>query len=102
MKAVEHASKAVRQLGSLLFEMEVLRSFLETRTDLKYFDTRVKPAKLLAQKAVEKLKGKNLNIQSQNHQTQFQQFLLEMSLKSSIYLTLAQSLAHVLKVPALL
>ena len=56
-KAVEDASKAVRQLGSLLFEMEVLRSFLETKTDLKYFDTRVKPAKLIAHKAVEKIKG---------------------------------------------
>ena len=57
-RAVEDASKAVRQLGSLLFEMEVLRSFLETRTDLRYFDARVKPAKLVAHKAVEKLQGK--------------------------------------------
>ena len=56
-RAVELASRAVRQLGSLLFEMEVLRSFLETKTDLKYFDSRVKPAKLLAHKAVEMLKG---------------------------------------------
>ena len=57
-KAVEEASKAVRQLGSLLFEMEVLRSFLETRSDLRYFDSRVAPAKLVAHKAIEKLQGR--------------------------------------------
>ena len=62
--AVEEASKAVRQLGSLLFEMEVLRSFLETRSDLRYFDTRVTPAKLVAHKAIEKLQGRlNLYIE---------------------------------------
>ncbi len=33
------ASRAVRQLGSLLFEMEVLRSYLEP-TDLPYFDAK--------------------------------------------------------------
>ena len=59
-KAIEEASKAVRQLGSLLFEMEVLRSFLETRTDLRYFDSRVKPAKLVAHRAVEKLQGEKI------------------------------------------
>ena len=57
-KAIEKASKAVRQLGSLLFEMEVLRSFLETRSDLRYFDTRVAPAKLVAHKAIQKLQGR--------------------------------------------
>ena len=31
---MEQAGKAVRQLGSLLFEMEVLRSFLETEAEL--------------------------------------------------------------------
>ena len=56
-KAVDDASRAVRQLGSLLFEMEVLRSFLENKTDLRYFDSRVQPAKLVAHKAVERLKG---------------------------------------------
>ena len=54
---VEQASKAVRQLGSLMFEMEVLRSFLETEAELRYFDTRVNPAKINAHKAVNRLKG---------------------------------------------
>ena len=57
-KAVDEASKAVRQLGFLLFEMEVLRSFLETRSDLRYFDARVTPAKLVAHKAIQKLQGR--------------------------------------------
>ena len=57
-KAVEEASKAVRQLGTLLFEMEVLRSFLETRSDLRYFDSRVTPAKLVAHKAIARLQGR--------------------------------------------
>ena len=55
--AVEHAGKAVRQLGSLMFEMEVLRSFLETSSELRYFDGRVNPAKIVAHRAVNKLKG---------------------------------------------
>ena len=55
--AVCHAGKAVRQLGSLLFEMEVLRSFLETEAELRYFDTRVNPAKVLAHRVVNNLKG---------------------------------------------
>ena len=54
---VEEASRAVRQLGSLMFEMEVLRSFLETEAELRYFDTRVNPAKGEAHAAVNKLKG---------------------------------------------
>ena len=56
-REVELASKAVRQLGSLLFEMEVLRSFLETKPELKYFDRRVIPGKIKAFIAVQKLKG---------------------------------------------
>ena len=54
---MEQASKAVRQLGSLMFEMEVLRSFLETSSELRYFDGRVNPAKKIAHRAVNKLKG---------------------------------------------
>ena len=57
-KEVEHASQSVRQLGSLLFEMEVLRSFLETEQELKYFDKRVIPCKVKAFIAIGKLKGK--------------------------------------------
>ena len=55
---VERASRSVRQLGSLLFEMEVLRSFLETEAELKYFDKRVMPCKIQAYVAIQKLKGK--------------------------------------------
>ena len=54
---LEQASKAVRQLGSLMFEMEVLRSFLETSSELRYFDGRVNPAKKIAHRAVNRLKG---------------------------------------------
>ena len=54
---VEHASRSVRQLGSLLFEMEVLRSFLETELELKFFDKRVIPCKMKAFIAIRKLKG---------------------------------------------
>ena len=54
---LEQASKAVRQLGSLMFEMEVLRSFLETSSELRYFDSRVNPAKIVAHRAVNRLKG---------------------------------------------
>ena len=54
---MEQASRAVRQLGSLMFEMEVLRSFLETAAELRYFDWRVNPAKLLAHSAVDNLKS---------------------------------------------
>ena len=54
---LEQASKAVRQLGSLMFEMEVLRSFLETGSELRYFDSRVNPAKIVAHRAVNRLKG---------------------------------------------
>ena len=61
---LEQASKAVRQLGSLMFEMEVLRSFLETSSELRYFDSRVNPAKIVAHRAVNRLKGlyKSFNI----------------------------------------
>ena len=54
---MEQAGKAVRQLGSLLFEMEVLRSFLETEAELRYFDNRVSPSKVLAHRVVNNLKG---------------------------------------------
>ena len=56
-QTVEQASRAVRQLGSLMFEMEVLRSFLETEAELRYFDARVGPAKVVAHKAVNNLKA---------------------------------------------
>ena len=59
---MEQAGKAVRQLGSLLFEMEVLRSFLETEAELIYFDNRVSPGKMLAHKVVNNLKGIYLGI----------------------------------------
>ena len=47
----------MRKLGSLLFEMEVLRSFLETESELTYFDKRVIPCKLKAYVTIQKLKG---------------------------------------------
>ncbi len=53
------ASVAVRQLGSLLFEMEVLRSYLEA-TDLTYFDARVVPAKTAALVAIHGLQGRKI------------------------------------------
>ena len=54
---VEQASRSVRQMGSLLFEMEVLRSFLETETEIKHFDKRVMPCKIRAYVVIQKLKG---------------------------------------------
>ena len=54
---VERASRSVRHLGSLLFEMEVLRSFLVLEPELKYFDKRVIPGKIRAYIAIRKLKG---------------------------------------------
>ena len=54
---LERASRSVRKLGSLLFEMEVLRSFLETESEIKYFDKRVVPCKIRAYVAIQKLKG---------------------------------------------
>ena len=56
---LQQASKAVRQLGSLMFEMEVLRSFLETNSELRYFDNRVSPSKVLAHRVVNNLKGRH-------------------------------------------
>ncbi|TRY61593.1 hypothetical protein TCAL_10275, partial [Tigriopus californicus] len=44
---VNLASRAVHQLGSLLFEMEILRSYLEPN-ELPYFDAKVIPAKTSA------------------------------------------------------
>ena len=57
-KEVDLASRHVRQLGSLLFEMEVLRSYLEPH-ELPYFDARVIPAKTSALVAIHGLQGKN-------------------------------------------
>jgi len=54
---LERASRSVRKLGSLLFEMEVLRSFLETESEIKYFDKRVVPCKIRAYVAIQKLKA---------------------------------------------
>ena len=54
---IERASISVRRLGSLLFEMEVLRSFLDDESDIQYFDTRVNPAKLETYNAIKKIRG---------------------------------------------
>ena len=55
-REVDLASRNVRQLGSLLFEMEVLRSYLEPH-ELPYFDARVIPAKTAALVAIHGLQG---------------------------------------------
>ena len=68
---VECASRSAKKLGSLLFEMEVLRSFLETKHELKYFDRRVMPCKIRAYVAIQKLKGSSTHL------------VLEMSSSSS-------------------
>ena len=59
-REVDAASRSVRQLGSLLFEMEVLRSYLEQQ-DLPYFDQRVEPAKKQALLAIRQLQGENFS-----------------------------------------
>ena len=58
-REVDAASRSVRQLGSLLFEMEVLRSYLEQQ-DLPYFDQRVEPAKKQALLAIRQLQGETI------------------------------------------
>ena len=62
-REVDAASRSVRQLGSLLFEMEVLRSYLEQQ-DLPYFDQRVEPAKKQALLAIRQLQGETMSNQS--------------------------------------
>ena len=57
---VKRASRSVRHLGSLLFEMEVLRSFLVSEPEIKYFDKRVIPGKICAFIAIRKLKGNHV------------------------------------------
>ena len=45
-------------MGSLLFEMEILRSYLDP-VDLPYFDAQVIPAKTSALVAIHGLQGEN-------------------------------------------
>ena len=53
---VDEASGAVHQLGTLLFEMEILRTYLE-QNDLQLFDAILEPAKTTAFVAVQGLVG---------------------------------------------
>ncbi len=53
---VDEAARAVRQLGTLLFEMEILRTYLEQQ-DLQFFDSILEPAKTTAFIAVQGLVG---------------------------------------------
>ena len=54
---VDESTKAVHALGALLFEMEVIRSYLEPH-ELPYFDATISPAQTSALKAINKLQGK--------------------------------------------
>ena len=54
---VDDATRAVHQLGTLLFEMEILRTYLE-QADLQLFDSILEPAKTTAYVAVQGLVGK--------------------------------------------
>ncbi len=58
-REVDQASRAVRQLGVLLFEMEVLRSYLEPH-EIPYFDAKVIPAKTSALVAIHGLQGRQM------------------------------------------
>ena len=53
---VDEATRAVHQLGTLLFEMEILRTYLE-QADLQLFDSILEPAKTTAFIAVHGLVG---------------------------------------------
>ena len=55
-REVDHASRSVRQLGALIFEMEVLRSYL-AQHELPFFDAKVIPAKTSALVAIHALQG---------------------------------------------
>ncbi len=58
---MDEAARAVRQLGTLLFEMEILRTYLEQQ-DLQFFDSILEPAKTTAFIAVQGLVGEYYNI----------------------------------------
>ena len=53
---IEDATKAVHSLGALLFEMEVIRSYIESY-EVPYFDARLAPAHISALKLTTKLQG---------------------------------------------
>ena len=55
---IEDATRAVHSLGALLFEMEVIRSYIETY-EVPYFDARLAPAHISALKLTSKLRGKS-------------------------------------------
>ena len=74
---VKRASRSIRHLGSLLFEMEVLRSFLVSELEIKYFDKRVIPGKIRAFIAIRKLKG--------NHVFHMFMFILNMLLTLQLW-----------------
>ena len=50
-------TNAVHALGALLFEMEVIRSYLEPH-ELPYFDATLAPAQNSSIKALNRLQGK--------------------------------------------
>ena len=50
-------TNAVHALGALLFEMEVIRSYLEPH-ELPYFDATLAPAQNSSVKALNRLQGK--------------------------------------------
>ena len=54
---VDVSTHAVHALGALLFEMEVIRSYLEPH-ELPYFDATLAPAQNSSLKAINKLQGK--------------------------------------------
>ena len=51
------STKAVHALGALLFEMEVIRGYLEPH-ELPYFDATLAPAQNSSIKALNRLQGK--------------------------------------------
>ena len=55
---IEDATRAVHSLGALLFEMEVIRSYIETY-EVPYFDARLAPAHISALKLTSRLRGKS-------------------------------------------
>ena len=54
-------TNAVHALGALLFEMEVIRSYLEPH-ELPYFDATLAPAQNSSVKALNRLQGKTISI----------------------------------------
>jgi hypothetical protein len=56
---VDVTTNAVHALGALLFEMEVIRSYLEPH-ELPYFDATLAPAQNSSVKALNRLQGKTM------------------------------------------